>query len=187
MDNTAAATGKRTNDDADNAASAASLFATLPGTAWHHIVTYATPPDVYNLCLSSAHFFREEVVPVVVSSAENAAVKCSVRRSKRRAVASSSPSREKKNLLATELLRMSLLSSLGRVLEKSESGITLDAALKMGVLPEGSAFIAGSTIVAACLGKYDWEGDVDVYCSAESAPQVRSVRNYHSCIVSDFT
>mmetsp|Transcript_11748 Transcript_11748/g.18017 ORF Transcript_11748/g.18017 Transcript_11748/m.18017 type:complete len:350 (-) Transcript_11748:1044-2093(-) len=45
----------------------------------------------------------------------------------------------------------------------------------MGELPEGSALIAGSTIVAACLGK-DWSNraDVDVYCSAKAAPQVRS-------------
>jgi hypothetical protein len=82
-------------------------------------------------------------------------------------------------VLATRLLRSSLLSSLGRVLGNSRSGITLDAALKMGELPEGSAVIAGSTIVAACLGK-DWSNwpraDVDVYCSAMAAPQVRSVR-----------
>ena len=92
-------------------------------------------------------------------------------------------SSEDKKVLATQLLRSSLLSSLGRVLEKSNSGITLEAVLKMGDLPEGSALIAGSTIVAACFGK-DWSdarwpdspGDVDVYCSAEAAPKVRSVR-----------
>ena len=179
MDNTAAAAGKRkkTSDDAD--AASASLFASLPETAWHHIVTYAIPPDVYNLCLSSVHFFHE----VSVSSAD-AAKKCSVRRIKRLAAASSS-SDKKQNLHATNLLRTSLLSSLGHVLEVSETGITLDAVLKMGALPEGSALIAGSTIVAACLGKYDWKGDVDVYCSAEGAPQVRSVRNYH-LVIPDF-
>ena len=60
----------------------------------------------------------------------------------------------------------------------------------MGELPEGSALIAGSTIVAACLGK-DWSGghnssDVDVYCSARAAPQVRSVRDtlyYHMLVI----
>lgn len=67
------------------------------------------------------------------------------------------------------------------MLEKSKSGITLDDVLKMGELPEGSALIAGSTMVAACLGRYDWKGDVDVYCSAKGAPQVRSVRTYHFC------
>ncbi len=173
MDNIEAAAGKRktTSDDAD--AASASLFAWLPETAWHQIATYAIPPDVYNLCLSSVHFFHE----ISVSSAD-AEKKCGVRRSKRLAAASSS-SDKKQNLLATNLLRTSLLSSLGRVLEESECGITLDAVLKIGALPEGSALIAGSTIVAACLGKYDWKGDVDVYCSAEGAPEVRSVRNYH--------
>ena len=175
MDNTAAAAGKRKTTSDDDDAASASLFASLPETAWHHIVTYAIPPDVYNLCLSSVHFFHE----VSVSSAD-AAKKCSVRRIKRLAAASSS-SDKKQNLLATNLLRTSLLSSLGHVLEVSETGITLDAVLKMGALPEGSALIAGSTIVAACLGKYDWKGDVDVYCSAEGAPHVRSVRNCHLC------
>jgi len=172
MDNTAAAAGKRKT-------TSGVVIASLPETAWHQIATYAIPPDVYNLCLSSVHFFHE----VSVSSAD-AAKKCSVRRSKRLAAASSS-SDKKQNLLATNLLCTSLLSSLGHVLEVSESGITLDAVLKMGALPE--ALIAGSTIVAACLGKYDWKGDVDVYCSAEGAPQVRSVRNYHFVIPGFFS
>ena len=104
---------------------------------------------------------------------------CNARRSKRKlAAATSSSSNEKKNLLATNLLHTSLLSSLGRVLEQIKCGITLEAVLKIGALPEGSALIAGSSMVAACLGKYDWKGDVDVYCSAEGAPLVRSVRKY---------
>jgi hypothetical protein len=40
-------------------AASASLFASLHETAWHHIASYAAPPDVYNLCLSSVHFFHE--------------------------------------------------------------------------------------------------------------------------------
>ena len=116
----------------------------------------------------------------ISSSAPDAGKKQSnVRRSKRKlAAAASSSSNEKKNLIATNLLRTSLLSSLGRVLEQINCGITLEAVLKMGALPEGSALIAGSSMVAACLGKYDWKGDVDVYCSAEGAPLVRSVRKY---------
>jgi hypothetical protein len=162
-----------TNDDAS-----ASLFASLHETAWHHIASYAAPPDVYNLCLSSVYFFHEVEIS---SSAPDAGKKqCNVRQSKRLKVAasSSSSSEEKKNLFATNLLRTSLLSSLGRVLEQINCGITLEAVLKMGALPEGSALIAGSSMVAACLGKYDWKGDVDVYCSAEGAPLVRSVRKY---------
>ena len=115
------------------------------------------------------YFFHEVEIS---SSAPDAGKKqCNARRSKRKlAAATSSSSNEKKNLLATNLLRTSLLSSLGRVLEQIKCGITLEAVLKMGALPEGSALIAGSSMVAACLGKYDWKGDVDVYCSAEGAP-----------------
>ena len=117
----------------------------------------------------------------ISSTAPDAGKKqCNVRQSKRlKVAASSSSSNEKKNLFATTLLRTSLLSSLGRVLEQINCGITLEAVLKMGALPEGSALIAGSSMVAACLGKYDWDGDVDVYCSAECAPLVRSVRQLY--------
>jgi hypothetical protein len=85
------------------------------------------------------------------------------------------------SVLATSLLRSSLLSSLERVLKQSQSGITLQSAISMGeLLPDGSAIIAGSTIVQACLGQV-WKGsygtppDVDIFCSAKAAPQVRSV------------
>lgn len=162
MDNTAPA-GKRKSDVAFPPAAAddgrPNLFVSLSDENWKMISSYAAPPDVYNLSLSSVHFFREATV--TASSDNNSA----------------SSAGDNKVVLATQLLRSSLLASLGRVLEKSSSGITLDAVLKMGELPEGSALIAGSTIVAACLGE-DWDSaDVDVYCSAQAAPQVRSVRN----------
>jgi len=54
----------------------------------------------------------------------------------------------------------------------------------LGELPEGSAVIAGSTMVQACLGVLWGEGgektygdgksDVDIFCSAKAAPAVRS-------------
>ena len=80
--------------------------------------------------------------------------------------------------LASTLLNESLRVSLGRVLQHSKSGITLESALSLSDLPEGSAVIAGSTIVQACLGEL-WGGcggcDVDVFCTAKDAPKVRSV------------
>ena len=162
MGNTTITTGKRKSDDAFPPPAPASdsqsnLFASLSDENWKMISSFASPPDVYNLCLSSIHFFRETTSPTTNSASDD------------------------KKVLATSLLRASLLSSLGRVLENSKSGITLDAALKMGkLLPEGSCCIAGSSIVAACLGK-DWSksrnsSDVDVYCSARAAPEIRSVR-----------
>lgn len=76
--------------------------------------------------------------------------------------------------VASKMLRESLLVSLERVLKNSESGITLESALALADLPEGSAVIAGSTIVQTCLGEL-WGGDVDVFCTAKAAPDVRSV------------
>ena len=89
------------------------------------------------------------------------------------------------SVLATHLLRSSLLISFRRVLEHSDSGrysssgITLEAALAMGSLPDGYAIIAGSTIVQTILGVV-WDNeygppDVDVFCSTNGAPHVRSV------------
>eukprot|EP00986_Skeletonema_menzelii_P009040 scaffold4012_cov127-Skeletonema_menzelii.AAC.2 len=169
MDSTTIATGKRKSDDAFphadadfDAAAPKNLFASLSDQNWNIISSFAAPPDVYSLSLSSVHFFREATDTATPDSDNKNAA---------------SAAKDKK-VLATQLLRSSLMSSLGRVLEKSSSGITFDAVLKMGELPEGSALIAGSTIVAACLGK-DWSNwpdsaDVDVYCSAGAAPQVRS-------------
>lgn len=191
-----ATTGKRKSDEGGDvyitANADANLFASLSDENWKMISSFASPPDVYNLSLSSIHFFQEVSTDKPTSSSANsssanAAAKSTKtgRRSKRLAAAASekntaSSSNDDKKVLATSLLRASLLSSLGRVLENSKSGITLDAALKMGKFPEGSCCIAGSSIVAACLGK-DWSksrnsSDVDVYCSARAAPEIRSVR-----------
>ena len=175
------ATGrKRKSDDDGNgeedvAASSQhqNLFEKLSDENWNLISSFAAPPDVYNLALSSVHFFHE----VSSCSADKPlSSNNTVRRSRRLAPAEAK--NDDKKVLATQLLRISLLSSLEKVLEKSKTRITLDALFKMGELPENSALIAGSTMVAACLGK-DWSAptaDIDVYCSAAAAPQVRSVR-----------
>ena len=164
--------GNGEEEDAAATSQHLNLFATLSDENWNLISSFAAPPDVYNLALSSVHFFHE-----VSSCSVNKPVSSNktVRRSRRLAEAAAAPAETKnddKKVLATQLLRTSLLSSLEKVLEKSDTRITLDALSK---IPEGSALIAGSTMVAACLGK-DWSADIDVYCSAAAAPQVRSVR-----------
>jgi len=69
--------------------------------------------------------------------------------------------------------------SLGHVLKCSESGISLDSLLSMpDYVTEGSAVIAGSTIAQACLGEI-WNSDVDVFCTAKSAPATRSIAMMH--------
>ena len=189
VSNQVVAKGKRKKSDDGNgeedvvAAASQNSFETLSDENWFMISSFAAPPDVYNLALSSVHFFHE--VSCSDRKPSSLTSNKAVRRSRRLAAAAASVEAEndEKKVLATQLLRTSLLSSLERVLEKSETRITLDALFKMGELPEGSALIAGSTMVAACLGK-DWSnarwpnspGDIDVYCSATAAPQVRSVR-----------
>ncbi|KAL7541679.1 hypothetical protein ACHAXR_011125 [Thalassiosira sp. AJA248-18] len=141
-------------DDDDKATPSSLVLASVPEVTWLLVASFAAPPDVYNLALSSKHFHTAS------SSVANGGSK----RPTRSAAAKPPPP-----VLATRLLRQSLLSSLGRVLEHSKSGITLEAAL---ALPEGG-LIAGSTMVQACLGRWN-NSDVDVYCSAKAAPQVRS-------------
>ena len=230
-------------------------FSLVPDVCWELISSFASPPDVYNLSLSSKHFFRP-INAVAGSSADgdDAAVSLlalskstasadpvAAKKSALQAVINSALQNDgdidielykiardngyskpfilhnvlnalpKKSheaaeaaaargeaalpagggstasgrsattptLLATSLLRQSLLSSLGRVLDQSTSGITLESVLAM---PEG-ALIAGSTIAQACLGvvweskskyKSDRAFDVDIFCSAKAAPMVRS-------------
>ena len=154
------------------------MFISVPQTCWELIASFATPPSIYNLALTSKHFFNPSTVdaaPVKAAASKATRRSTRVRDSAKSGDANSSSA----PLLATHLLRCSLLSSLGRVLEHSESGITLETAMALGDLPEGSALIAGSTVVQACLGVL-WERpggkpDVDIFCTAMAAPDVRSV------------
>src|SRR5210317_2660581 len=98
MANSNSIIGKRKSDEAfpPNATTAANLsnnlFSSLSDENWKMIAGYASPPEIYNLSLSSVHFFRE----VASHDGMN--------------------NDNKKVVLATQLLRTSLLSSLGRVL-----------------------------------------------------------------------
>ncbi|EJK62973.1 hypothetical protein THAOC_16396 [Thalassiosira oceanica] len=153
------------------------LLGTVPDCAWENVASFAAPSDCYNIALASKRFFR----PVSSSPpAPSQGGQKPRRKSKRLKSAGGSPPL----LLATRMLRVSLEHNLERVLEHSRSGITLESLKKLGELPEGSAVIAGSTMVQACLGVLWGEGgektyrdgksDVDIFCSAKAAPAVRS-------------
>ena len=170
------AAGKRKTDDESDSVPP-SLFATIPEVCWEAVSAFASPPDVYQLCLSSAHFHTD---PVRSNGKKNGNASGNTKKKSRSNNKPSSANVKSDAVLATRLLRSSLLSSLGRVLEKSESGITLKSALEMANLPEGSAIIAGSTVAATVLGEVwgvdSWSmPDVDIFCTAKAAPQVRSV------------
>lgn len=185
-------------------------FALVPDVCWALVSSFAAPPDVYNLALSSKHFHRSNSA-VTATTVGSKVMTCNIKSmpelngrsgtvmdaaAEKEQVSSGripvlvagmrkpialKPSCVTSPLLATTLLRQSLLSSLGRVLDQSKSGITLKSVLK---LPEG-ALIAGSTIAQACLGaiwlSHDEASDVDVFCSAKAAPMVRSVSVVESC------
>ncbi|EJK56917.1 hypothetical protein THAOC_23100 [Thalassiosira oceanica] len=163
---------------ASAAATMTELLGTVPDCAWENVSSFAAPCDCYNIALASKRFFR----PVSISSdaPERRGGQKPRRKSKRQKPAGGAPPL----LLATRMLRVSLEHNLERVLEHSRSGITLESLKKLGELPDGSAVIAGSTMVQACLGVLWGEGgektfrdgksDVDIFCSAKAAPAVRS-------------
>ena len=92
-----------------------SLFALVPEVCWELVSSLAAPPDVYNLCLSSKHFHtRPDTSGVSPANKRH-----------RRAAAAKSKVDNTTPVLATRLLRSSLLSSLGRVLAHTESSITI--------------------------------------------------------------
>jgi len=199
----ASASGKRKNDAAfpsdddddkmttsKSNAAPATLLGTIPDVSWEAVAAFAAPPDVYHLCLSSAHFHTDPAAAADAdgkkgsggSSKSSGSAGTKKKKGSGGSKKKTKESRASKQpvLLATRLLRQSLLSSLGRVLDMSDSGITLQSALELANLPEGSAIIAGSTMAAAALGEV-WSGahswnkqDVDIFCTAKAAPQVRS-------------
>lgn len=100
---------------------------------WELVASFSAPPDSYNFALTSKHFHVTNDVDDdgIISSGNE-------------------------KLLATRMLRKSLLSSLGQVLKGCNSNIDLDAVLALGTklddnnnneFPEKSVIIAGSTIV----------------------------------------
>jgi len=100
---------------------------------WEFVSSFIAPIDSYNLALTSKHFHVKK------NDDDNDG---------------SSSWNEK--LLATRMLRKSLLSSLRQVLKEGNSNIDLDAVLALGTkigddnnkeFPEKSVVIAGSTIV----------------------------------------
>ncbi len=166
-----------------------SLFLSIPDVNWQLVASFAAPPDVYNLSLSSKQFFRPTTLPDTVDIMKNGTTDPKRKRNRRKN--NKGGSKKKKGtsstlpLLATRLLRESLLYSLARVLEHSKSGITLDSALALGDVSD--ALIAGSTMAQACLGvlwdgsRYESSPDVDIFCSAQAAPEVRSV-SWYDCL-----
>ena len=149
---------RKTNANAD-ALSKGSTFivSSFPDIIWESIASYSSPPDVYNLALTSKYFHYTSDESSSSSSTTGPLLPSSL------------------PLLATRLLRKSLLASFARVLDNAGTGIDINAALQLSELSKGSVLISGSAMVQTCLGEI-WEGgDVDIYCLNEFAPQVRSV------------
>ena len=76
--------------------------------------------------------------------------------------------------LGRNLIRSSLFQGLASILSSNLGPQAIDSFILLAQrLPEGSIAISGSTIVQCLLGKR-WISDIDIYCTPEVAPQVRT-------------
>jgi hypothetical protein len=128
-------------DDTSSPKGSSTLFivSSFPDSIWESIAWYSSPPDVYNLALTSKYFHYTNSSTndqVVVVASDKSSLSSPL-------LHLSSPP-----LLATRLLRKSLLSSFVRVLDNSGTGIDINAALQLSSeLPKVNVLIAGSAIV----------------------------------------
>ena len=124
------------------------------------IAQFSSPTDSYNLALTCKRFHQ----PTTIQSSSEF---------------SQRGGNSVNAVLATRLLRTSLLTSLERILRQGKLGLTsngfktfLDLTRR---LPRRNAVvISGSTMVQCVLGEYWDDSDVDIFCSAQAAPEVRT-------------
>lgn len=129
---------------------------------WLHIASFASPPDVYSLCLTSKRFHYPASSKSVNGTSTN---------DNEDESAATPPI-----LIGTKLLRASLLSSLDKVLRAK--GLSLEKVNTMfrhDTVSPGSVLISGSTMVQCVLGEvWKTKTDIDIFCSNSAAPAVRS-------------
>jgi len=128
------------------------LAGVFPYDIWVKMSYYCTPASTFNLCRSDRVFDS-----VTFFSREG-----------------------REESLTDKLLSNSLESSMERVLRNKfrefveEDDITTSFRRMCKTITSGSLVISGSSITQAILG-VEWEGsDIDIYCTLESAPVVRS-------------
>lgn len=88
--------------------------------------------------------------------------------------------------IASRMLRVSLRTSLDRVLQSSKIRITLAQLDELfAEVRPGSVMIAGSTMAQCVLGVVWKDSDLDIYCAMDAAPTVRSwlVKTAGQCFI----
>jgi hypothetical protein len=91
---------------------ASAIFLQIPDDALLWIAQYAAPPDIYNLCLTSRHFFRADTGNAASKKKATSKKKAKVNRAQDVGAKRGGGGNAPGALLATKLLRSSLLSNL---------------------------------------------------------------------------
>ena len=124
------------------------VFLRLPDAALSMIAECMFPVEVYQLILSSNSF-------LTTTTSDN-------------------------KFTSSFLLRSSMTSSLDRILKCQKAGFTVSDFKKLCTqikslgMPDGSIFLAGSTMVQALMGRPFDEADIDLYVTEDAAPAVRT-------------
>ena len=138
------------------------LFSDVPSEVLEVVAQYCTPPDVFNLSLTSKEFLAETHCQPPPSSV----------------LFKGGESHELS--LMNKLLHVSMLQSLkhtlkeNRVSFRKEIDIFKSFTDLANSLPPNSVAMSGSIVVQAVLGVKWEDSDLDVYCTIDSAPAVRS-------------
>ena len=138
------------------------LFSDVPSEVLEVVAQYCTPPDVFNLSLTSKEFLAETHCQPPPSSV----------------LFKGGESHELS--LMKKLLHVSMLQSLkhtlkeNRVSFRKEIDIFKSFTDLANSLPPNSVAMSGSIVVQAVLGVKWEDSDLDVYCTIDSAPAVRS-------------
>lgn len=134
-----------------------SLLVAYPDELWLAIAAFLPPPDAYNLCLTSRRFHAPSAACAGEKRAKNDLV-----------------GGQTGPVLAKLLMRAALLASIRRVLPEC-TGTGSFSPETLANFPTDSVVLSGSVMVRACLGE-SWDcNDVDLYCTVDSAPAVRSM------------
>ena len=135
-------------------------FSDVPCEVLELIAQYCTPPDVFNLSLTNKEILTESHCQPSPSSTPL------------KGGASHG--------LTNKLLHVSMLQSLKDVLKRNRASFRPEIDIfktftdLANSLPPNSVAMSGSIVVQAALG-VNWEGsDIDVYCTVDAAPAVRS-------------
>ena len=140
------------------------LFSDVPSEVLEVVAQYCTPPDVFNLSLTSKEFLAETHCQPPPSSV----------------LFKGGESHGHELSLMNKLLHVSMLQSLKDVLKRNRASFRPEIDIFKSFTdlansqPPNSVAVSGSIVVQAVLGVKWEDSDLDVYCTVDAAPAVRS-------------